>query len=209
MCTTIVLCSMYNSSLCSNWGDHSNNHVLGVEQSWADISEQAKNIFTDHQGIHSGSWSLVCWSTCRRPWRTSNFFRIYRTIEEIVNSSQKRVASGATPAKGAAPKEVIRVDWIHTNSSKLLTNSQFHLHRYSKISSAAKSERVPEEHCSRWCDVQGAGQLQEKLQLRWYTAGIYGRHNTYTSTSFNYKQLLTTALISWVNTKCQQIPKAT
>ena len=54
----------------------------------------------------------------------------------------ERVASGATPAKGAAPAEVVRVERIHHNSRKLLTNSQFHLHRYSKTSSVKCSETV-------------------------------------------------------------------
>ena len=38
MCTMIVLCLMYIYSLCFNWGDHSNNHILCEERSWEDKS---------------------------------------------------------------------------------------------------------------------------------------------------------------------------
>ena len=137
-CTPIALCSMYNTSLCFNQGEHSSSHIPGVERSWADILVQAKNIFPDHQIIHSGSWSSVYWSSWGWPWRTRNLYPRYRIIEGIVNSSHKRVSSGATPVKGAAPAEVILFEIKHRNSSKLLTNSQFHLHRYSKTSSVTK-----------------------------------------------------------------------
>ena len=68
---------------------------------------------------------------------TRNLYPRYRIIEGTVNSSHKRVGSGDIPAKGATPAEVILFEIKHCNSSKLLTNSQFHLHRYSKNSSVA------------------------------------------------------------------------
>ena len=82
-----------------------------------------------------------------------NLFPRHGIIEGVVNSLHKRVASGATPAKGAAPAEVIRVQRIHHNSSKLLMNSQFHLRKYSNTSSVAKqwtcSRRTPQ--LVMWC----------------------------------------------------------
>jgi hypothetical protein len=54
----------------------------------------------------------------------------------------EREASGATPAKGTVPMVVICVQRPHHNSGKLLTNSQFHLHKHSEISSVANTNTV-------------------------------------------------------------------
>jgi hypothetical protein len=54
----------------------------------------------------------------------------------------EREASGATPAEGTVPVVVIRVQRPHHNSGKLLTKSQFHLHRHSEISSVANTNTV-------------------------------------------------------------------
>jgi hypothetical protein len=135
MCTMIVLYLMCsNSSLCFNWGDHSSNHMQGVTWSWTHIAVQAKNIFPDRQG-NQRSWSLVYRPSCRCPWRTRNLFPRSRFIKGFVNSSHKRVA---TSAKGTVPTEVIRIKSPHHNSSKPLTNSQFHLHKHSKIPISSK-----------------------------------------------------------------------
>jgi hypothetical protein len=133
MCTIIVLYLMYNSSFYFNCGDHNGNHKQGVTVMNIHFST-GKEYFSRPSGIHSGSWFLVYRPSCRLPRRTRNLFPIYRFIKGTVNSLHKRVASVATPAKGTVPTEVICVHRPHHNASKLLMNSQFHLHKHSKIS---------------------------------------------------------------------------